>query len=77
MIFNFVVDRDYENISITKISRFTVLLRQSGNRRTILLYLSMCNGSGDKVKELNTEQTDNLGGGCIVIYRVCLVINDS
>ena len=27
MIFNFVVDRDYENISTTKFSRFTVIYR--------------------------------------------------
>ena len=61
-MFNFVVDRNYKNISTTKISRFTVLSRQSGNRRTILLHLSVCNGRGDEVKELNPKQTDNLGG---------------
>ena len=39
-----------------------VLLTQSGNRRTILFHLSVCNGRGDEVKELNAEQSDNLGG---------------
>ena len=43
MIFNFVVDRDYENISTTKFSRFTVFhvnrQTRTDTTTTITLYI--------------------------------------